>query len=429
MCKTNEDDRLKIEPENMQRLLLLLTILSVSTAAFALNNSEYPAAGLTEPKVFLDCGTCNFNYIRTHVRFVNYVRDRNEAQVEVLVTAMPTGGGGREFTLIFLGRKRFEGMNDTLECASAPSETSEEIMEAVSRKLELGLVRYAERMPIARCLSVDLSKHEVQIEPGDKWDHWVFNIGASGYLNGQALTTKDSWAGSATVSRTTRSSKFLFSGRGVYQEDRYTTDGQPVIAITRQKTFEGMGAFSLGSHWSVGGILSSYSSTYNNEKEQITLSPEIEYDIFPYSQATLRQLRFRYELSYQYSSYYLETIFNKLYERLGQENLSLILDLTQPWGTINASLNGANYFNNFSENHLQFYTQISLALAHGFSVNLSGAVSLIHDQISLPQTGATADQILLQQTELATQYSYWTSLGLSFTFGSIYNDIVNPRLW
>ncbi|MCL5268460.1 MAG: hypothetical protein M1469_10205 [Bacteroidetes bacterium] len=413
----------------MRRILLILICLSISTGAFALDSSEFAATSLTEPRVFLDCGTCNFNYIRTHVRFVNYVRDRNEAQVEVLITTMPTGGDGREYTLFFLGREKFTGMNDTLEYASGPSETSEEIMEGVSRMLELGLIRYAERMPIANYLSVDLSKSCARSNPIDKWDHWVFNISANGYVNGQALTTRDSWSGSVSVSRTTHQSKFLFTGNGVYQENHYTTDGQAVVAITRQKTLEGMGAFSLGSHWSVGGVVSSYSSTYSNEKEQIVLSPEVEYDFFPYSEATMRQLRFRYELGYQYSSYYLETIFYKYYDRLAREDLSLILNLTQPWGTISASLNGANYLRDFAENDFELYTQISLPVAHGLSVNLSGDVSLIHDQISLPQTGATADQILLQQTELATQYSYWTSFGLSFTFGSIYNNVVNPRLW
>ena len=413
----------------MRRILLFLTCFSISASAFALNNSEFAGTGLTEPRVFLDCGTCNFNYIRTHVRFVNYVRDRNEAQVEVIITNMPTGGGGQEYTLIFLGREKFTGVNDTLEYSSGPAETSEQIMEGVSRMLELGLIRYAERMPIANYLSVDLSKSCKRSAPIDKWDHWVFNISANGYVNGQALTTRDKWSGSVSVSRTTRRSKFLFTGSGVYQEDHYTTDGQAVVSITRQRTLEGMGALSFGNHWSVGGVVSSFSSIYNNEKEQITLSPEVEYDIFPYSEATMRQLRFRYELSYQYSSYYLETVFNKYYDRLASEHLSLILNLTQPWGTVSASLNGANYLRNFAQNDLELYTQISLPVAHGLSVNLSGDISLIHDQLSLPQSGATADQILLQQTELATQYSYWTSFGLSFTFGSIYNDVVNPRLW
>ncbi|HQT92710.1 MAG TPA: hypothetical protein PL001_11865, partial [Candidatus Kryptobacter bacterium] len=121
--------------------------------------------------------------------------------------------------------------------------------------------------------------------------------------------------------------------------------------------------------------------------------------------------------------------FNKFSDNLTSEGLSVILNLTQPWGSINASLNGANYFYDLTKNHVQLYTQVSLSLSQGLSLNLSGAVSVIHDQLSLPQTGATTDQILLQQTELATQYSYWTAFGVSYTFGSIYNNVVNPRLW
>jgi hypothetical protein len=134
-------------------------------------------------------------------------------------------------------------------------------------------------------------------------------------------------------------------------------------------------------------------------------------------------------VGYDYYRYYAETIFDKYSDQLTSQGLSVILDLTQPWGSINASLYGANYFYNFTKNHLQFYTQLSLSLSQGLSLNLSGAVSIIHDQLSLPQSGATTDQILLQQTELATQYSYWTAFGVRYTFGSIYNDVVNPRLW
>jgi len=52
---------------------------------------------------------------------------------------------------------------------------------------------------------------------------------------------------------------------------------------------------------------------------------------------------------------------------------------------------------------------------------------MIHDQLSLPAGGATQEEILLHRQELETAYSYWGSMGISYTFGSIYNNIVNPR--
>jgi len=40
---------------------------------------------------------------------------------------------------------------------------------------------------------------------------------------------------------------------------------------------------------------------------------------------------------------------------------------------------------------------------------------------------ATEEEILLEQRQLATQYDYFLSLGLRYTFGSIYSNVVNPR--
>ena len=51
----------------------------------------------------------------------------------------------------------------------------------------------------------------------------------------------------------------------------------------------------------------------------------------------------------------------------------------------------------------------------------------IHDQIHLPREGATREEILLRQRELATDFRYWSFIGLSYTFGSIYSNVVNPR--
>ena len=120
-------------------------------------------------------------------------------------------------------------------------------------------------------------------------------------------------------------------------------------------------------------------------------------------------------------------MFGKYADNLFKNDLTVTVDIKQPWGTISTSIEGSHYFNDFKKNRLQVFGQLSLSLFEGMSVNLFGSVSMIHDQLSLPMGGATPDEILLRQKELATQYSYFASIGLSYTFGSIYNNIVNPR--
>ena len=47
--------------------------------------------------------------------------------------------------------------------------------------------------------------------------------------------------------------------------------------------------------------------------------------------------------------------------------------------------------------------------------------------IVMARLGYTDEEILLRQRELGTEFRYWLSFGLSYRFGSIYNNAVNPR--
>ena len=49
---------------------------------------------------------------------------------------------------------------------------------------------------------------------------------------------------------------------------------------------------------------------------------------------------------------------------------------------------------------------------------------IINDQISLPREEASIEDILLGQSQLATNFE----TGLSYTFGSLYNNVINTRL-
>ena len=53
--------------------------------------------------------------------------------------------------------------------------------------------------------------------------------------------------------------------------------------------------------------------------------------------------------------------------------------------------------------------------------------SRIRDQLSLPARGATDEEVLLRLRRLESSYEYSVSLSLTYTFGSIFSSIVNPR--
>ncbi|MBI4722358.1 MAG: hypothetical protein HY769_05065 [Candidatus Stahlbacteria bacterium] len=64
----------------------------------------------------------------------------------------------------------------------------------------------------------------------------------------------------------------------------------------------------------------------------------------------------------------------------------------------------------------------------GFSFSISGFASMVHDQLSLPKRDLAPEEIMLQIKQLASQYNYYFSVGLNYSFGSLYSNVVNPRM-
>jgi hypothetical protein len=381
--------------------------------------------------VYLDCGSCDMDYIRREVTFVDYVRDPLEADVHILVTSQQTASGGTEYTLTFIGRRSFAGLNDTLPSITRKSDTDDMRRAGIVRTLKLGLIRYVARSPQASAVTVSYDASGARPPPSDPWDAWVFTTGINGYLNGEESHTSSSLQASASANRTTEAMKVRLSGSVNYSENTYNyeSDGQRVVveSYSRGWSLRGLAVASLSPHWSAGGWVSSWASTYNNVRSVIELMPAVEYDLFPYSESTRRQLRFLYKAGIDYANYHEETIYDKTSETLFGEQLAIALNLKEPWGSAYASIYGSHYFHDLNKYNLEFSLGFSVRLLEGFSVNFDGSVAKPHDQVGLPKRGVTTEEVLLQRRELETQYYYWMSFGVSFTFGSIFNSIVNPR--
>ena len=73
--------------------------------------TQTPAARL---RVYLDCNACFPDYLRTEIKWIDFVRQREEADVHLIGNREDTGGGGREVTLRFVGGGRFQGIDHEL---------------------------------------------------------------------------------------------------------------------------------------------------------------------------------------------------------------------------------------------------------------------------------------------------------------------------
>ena len=367
------------------------------------------------------------DYIRKEIPWVNYVRDIKEAGVYIISTYQRTGSGGGEYTYFLVGQNQFEGMRDTISYVTTPDETTESRREKQVNTLRVGLMRYVAKTPLAKYMRISFSEPLSETVSNDKWDSWVFRTSVSGYLQGQKTYNSRYISGNISGSRVTENWKINLSASYYTNSSNFITDEETINSVSNSKYFNGLIVKSITDHWSVGGSTRISSSSYSNEKILYNLMPGIEYDLFPYSESTRRQLRLLYSAGFNLVQYMDSTIYDRIRENLWLHSLSAAYEVVQKWGTIDFTLSYSNYLHDWSKNNLSFDGYLSLRIAKGLNVNFGGGASLIHDQLNLVKQDLTTDEILLQRKELATQYQFFTSFGFTYTFGSIYNNVVNPR--
>lgn len=382
-------------------------------------------------RVFLDCGACDANYLRTEIRFIDYVRDRADAEVHVLVTTQGTGGGGIEYTLQYIGLGRFAGVDQSLKHFSAQTETFDERRSGMAATLRLGLVRYAAETPLGSRLRVSFDaprETTAATRVDDPWNYWIFRIGSSGSVEGQESQNEKRIRGSLSANRTTNEWKMNFNWFGDYSQEEYVLEeGETYKSVSRNIDGNALIAKSLTEHWSVGAVGAYQSSIFRNYDPRTRLGGGVEYDIFPYSDSTRRLLALLYTVGWEHANYMETTIYGKDEEDLMDHRFETTLNLRQPWGSASAAFEAAQYLTQPSKYRLSMFGNLNVRLFRGFSVDLFSEASRRRDQLSLRRGDATNEEILVQQRELATGYQYDFGFGISYSFGSIFNNIVNPR--
>jgi hypothetical protein len=383
--------------------------------------------------LFLDCRSpgCDFNYLRTELTWINYVRDRTAAQIHVIATALGTGSGGYRTRLDLMGEGPFAGLADSVTYFMPQGTSGDEQRAEFTRVLKLALVRYVLRTPYGHNLAVTYVTSANAPPPRqarDPWNFWVFSIGLNAGLNGQSASNGRSGSGSFYASRTTAAWKFRANANGSTSRNSYQLD-DTTNYIARSHSYSGGSVLvrSISDHLSVGGGFGVSSSTTNNLDLSLRVAPTVEFDFFKYDQYTRRRLVLAYSAGFDRYHYTDTTIYNRLQESRLDNQLSFSYATTQPWGSANAGISGSAYLSDLSQNHLSFYTSMSVRVARGLSVSYSFSYSRVRDQISLAKAAASDEEILLQLRQLATSYTYGGGFSLSYTFGSLFNNVVNPR--
>ena len=386
------------------------------------------------PNVYLDCGSCDITFIRSNITFVNYVRDQGDATVYLLIQDQRTAGGGREFTLHFSDINVATSRNDTLRYISSSTETSDERRRNLNRFIRIGLVPYVTGTVAMNSLDIFYEEPEEQ-ETGseeivDPWNNWVFDTNLRSNMWGQQGEFNFGLYSGFEAERTTHTWKLRARTHGEIRRRNVELTDRTLRVNRDWGSYWGMAAYSLSDHFSLGFFTGASFNKVNNIALSAYIAPAVEYNFFPYTEFQSRRFVVQYQVTPNYRRYYNTTIFFKDEELIMSQELSTRLRYDQRWGRVDIRISGRHFFHDTSINRIQFNPSLNVRITRGLSVNMSGNYQIINDQLSLElPTGVDPNDpaSIIAGVQRPTSYSYSFSFGLSYTFGSIYNNIVNPR--
>ena len=420
-------------PRFLPASFAMVWAMALAPAASARQTPAAPAPTTEAIRVFFDCNTnCDFDHVRREITYVNWVRDRTDADVHLIITAQGTGGG-REYVLRFIGLRAFLNADDEIRYVTQQADTDDEVRNRQVQRIGLGLARYvargamAERMKITYTAPAGATGSATQ-QPKDPWSLWVFEVGARGYFSAESRQKESHLNGSVEASRVDDKWKFRTELDMSRNHNTFTLDeGEEFKSTSKEYGWEGLLIRSLSKHWSLGLETMAGRSTRENYDLLFKFEPGIEYNVFPYAESSRRQFIFIYSAGFNYANYRDSTIFNKVAESRPVHRFTIAGAATQPWGRLESRLVASTYLNDWSKNRISLFAFGEVRIVRGLSLNLYGSYARIRDQLAIPKADIPDEEILLRLRELQTSYRWDFEVGLSYTFGSKFSNIVNPR--
>jgi hypothetical protein len=413
------------------RLLCALAALLLLPAAATAQQDD------VRLRVFLDCQNafCDRNFFITDLPFTLFTQDRLDADVHLLITRIGTAAGGGEYTFSFVGKKRFASRVDTLITFLPPNTTEDVRRREQARVAKIGLAPFAMRLPNASRFSL---RYEA---PGntpaapkmktlnDKWNFWVYRLRLNGSGSAESRSSNYELTANVNASRITEDWKITTNARSEYRANRFRlSSGEDRRFVLRSADANVRLVKTVTDHWSVGSNLSTGYSEFRNTQASVAADLSAEYNFYHWREATSRQLLAVFSVGQRYFDYYQPTIFNRSAENRPVARAILATESRQTWGNIDGSIRYTRFLHNNDTYSVSANGRTNIRLTRGLSLELRGDAAKVNDQLFLARGSASDDEVLTRQRALATSFRLSGSVGINFTFGSIYNTIVNPRL-
>ena len=424
-------------PPKLFRTVLVSLMLGAAGAVASAQDSGTPGADTTQNaalRAFLDCDVmgCDREFLVTEMTWVNWMRERQDADFHLLVTSEATGSGGRRYAVVAIGQRAYAGRSDTLTFTSNPNDATDIIRRSMLRVIGQLLLPHAARGTLGSRLSVSFAAPAAgatNAAPAkDKWNFWTFSISGNGFLDGESQQSFTNMSGTLSANRTTEEWKIRSSLNNSYSESKFELDSVTTFTnIQRNYGASALVVKSLGGHWSAGARAGLNRSDFNNTDLAKQLSAAVEWDFFPYKDFARRKFAVLYTVGVKAIDYRDTTIYFKTQETRPLHTFDATYGARQPWGSANITLSGSQYLDGLKYYNAGIFGNVDVRIGRGFSFNVGGSLSRVRDQLYLPAAGLTPVQVVARQQALATNYRYFTFFGLRYQFGSIFNSVVNPR--
>ena len=257
----------------------------------------------------------------------------------------------------------------------------------------------------------------------------MFSVRAGAEIDGESRQSSQSFDGSLSASRTTEDLKIDISSFAQFEEEEFElSDGDLLVSTSRNINHEGLIVWSLGPRWSAGVRASALTSTRVNQDLAIRAAPAVQYSVFPYAESTRKQITFLYSLGVASFDYEEVTLFDKTKETFAEQRMEVAAEFRQPWGEINSSLEASMFVHDPSLHRIDLFGRVEYRLMRGLNLDVEGSVARVKDQIYVSREDVPDEDILLERRQLGTDFEYDLEIGFSFTFGSVFNNVVNPRM-
>ncbi|MFT4534061.1 MAG: hypothetical protein ACJA1A_000224 [Saprospiraceae bacterium] len=386
------------------------------------------------PKLFLDCRTyCDMTYIKSEIDFVDFMLDRQSAELYILLIKQNTGSGGREFTMT-IENKKFELEPYELKFFTDANAVEDDRRIVIVKHLKQALLKYMVDVGMAGEITYSVSQltdSTEEVIEGDEWNDWVFSLGINGNLNRESQFNSQNLRFNISANRTTEEHKFYANVNYSRSESNFILgDGEDKETITNpQNSFYGNMLYvkSLNKHWSAGGIFRFTRSIFENYDHSVTVSPAIEYNIFPYTEVADHNFTFRYEIGARYNDYIDTTTYFKSTELLARHRLSIEYRIVKPWGNIDFDAGISQFITRSDRYSIDINPGVDVNLFKGFNFYTGIYYGITKDRINIPKGNLTVEDVLLNNKLRDSNFSMYMFFGIRYRFGSASNNVVNTR--